>query len=88
MDVSLKYEKIMSYSNATDALGHLIHLRENGYLPRDARSYSIPSNGVLRRWLEQGAVIINGVRPKPKDKISFPIIQLVFFPSGDTVTML
>lgn len=40
----------------------------------------MPSNGELRRWLDGGAVIVNGQRPKSQDAIERPIVELVFFP--------
>ena len=42
----------------------------------------IASKSERRRWLDGSAVIINGVRPKPKEIIKFPVWQLVFFPKG------
>jgi len=41
-----------------------------------------PSNSEIRRWLDQSSVIINGMRPRAKDQIEFPIVQLIFFPKG------
>lgn len=41
-----------------------------------------PTNAEIKRWLDQGAVIINGIRPKAKDRVNFPIRQLVFFPKS------
>ena len=43
------------------------------------------SNSEVRRWLEQSAVIINGVKPKPKDIITFPVTSLIFFPKSKPV---
>lgn len=40
------------------------------------------SNSEIRRWLEQSAVVINGVKPKPKDLITFPVTSLIFFPKS------
>ena len=57
-------------------------------LPRDwlpksvERGIKPPSNGDLKRWLNMGAIVINGVRPKQWDEISLPIKELIFFPSG------
>lgn len=48
----------------------------NGNMPIEA------SNSERRRWLEHGAVLLNGTKPKPQDEISFPVTQLVFFPNG------
>ena len=41
------------------------------------------SNAERRRWLDQGAVVINGERPKPHDELDDgPVFRLVFFPNG------
>jgi len=49
-----------------------------------------PSNAELRRWLTNRAVHINLGRPKPGDKIIFPILELVYFPGrrSQTTVML
>lgn len=41
------------------------------------------SNGELRRWLQQGAVICNGERLDPNEQIDFPVFSLVFFPKSE-----
>ena len=46
------------------------------------RPCTIASNSEIRRWLDAGAIIINGVTPKAKDEITFPITQLIFFPKS------
>ena len=46
------------------------------------------SNGDLWRWLNMGAIIINGKTPKPLDEISLPIKELIFFPNGKRRTTL
>lgn len=40
------------------------------------------SNGELKRWMLNKAVLINGVTVAPGDEISFPVEQLVFFPKS------
>ena len=45
-----------------------------------------PTNAEIKRWLDQGAVVINGIRPKAKDQINFPITSLVFFPKAPRKT--
>lgn len=42
-------------------------------------SGTVASNSEKRRWLEQGAIIINGIKVKPDDIIFFPLTELVFF---------
>lgn len=67
----------------------LEYLKNLPYLPYDRENMRMePSNSVLRRWLERGSVIINGVKPKPNDEVNYPITELVFFPKRDRVTML
>lgn len=41
-----------------------------------------PSNSCIRRWLDSGAILINGVKPKSKDLIEFPVWQMIFFPKN------
>ena len=41
-----------------------------------------PSNSEIRRWLDQGAVRINGVNPKSKERIELPVKELIFFPKN------
>ena len=48
----------------------------NGNKPVEA------SKSERRRWLENKAVIINGMRPEPDDEVTFPITELVFFPNS------
>ena len=56
-------------------------LKQYKYLPTSVLSvpYHRPSNSEIRKWLNDGAVQINGVIPKPGDEIEFPIKELVFF---------
>jgi len=51
------------------------------------RPHSIERSGAsswseVRRWLENGAVEINGKRPKPNDPLEWPVWSLVFFPGS------
>lgn len=45
------------------------------------------SNSELKRWLQNKAVIINGVRPNFNDTIEFPIEQLILFPKKSRITI-
>lgn len=64
-----------------DALAFLIAARDvKGFAPSDDRGQWPPSNSQLRRWLDNGSVLINGARPKPTDAIEFPIREFVYFP--------
>jgi hypothetical protein len=40
---------------------------------------SPPSNSEMRRWLDQGSVLINGKTPKANETIDMPVWQFVFF---------
>ena len=68
------------------ALDLLKELRSNGmyfpWRPKDGGRISQPSNSDIFRWLNEGAVEINGKRPKPKDDVSRPLTSLVFFPNN------
>ncbi len=60
------------------------------WIPKNVeRGIHSPSNGDLKRWLNMGAIVINGLTPKANDEISFLIKELVFFPNGKRkVTMV
>lgn len=45
-----------------------------------------PSNSELFRWLRNKSVMINNEYPKPKDELSFPIKNIVFFKGEKRVT--
>jgi hypothetical protein len=47
-----------------------------------------PSNGEVRRWLKNKAVLINGRAPDEKGFIDLPVTSLVFFPKGKRRTTL
>lgn len=46
------------------------------------------SNSERKRWLQNKAVVINGIRPNWDDEIEFPVTQLVFFPKSDKRTTM
>lgn len=47
------------------------------------------SNAEKRRWFDSGIVLVNGTRPKPDDKLSDELKELVWFPgSSRQITML
>lgn len=54
--------------------------RERGFPPA--------SNSELRRWCQQGAVVINGRKMNWNDEVQFPIQSFVLFPSGKARTTL
>ena len=41
------------------------------------------SNRELRQWLNDGAVLINGAKPKPDDEVGDSITKFVLFPKHD-----
>jgi hypothetical protein len=60
---------------------------ELGVVPMSVeRPCSHPTNAEIRRWLDQKSVIINGMRPRAKEVVEFPITELVFFPKGKRKT--
>jgi len=40
------------------------------------------SNSELRRWMQNGSVLINGERVNWDEEIDFPVFSLVFFPNS------
>ena len=42
-----------------------------------------PSNSELRRWIEQGSLLINNERCTPNEIIDFPLISVVLFPKSE-----
>ena len=79
------------------ALEYLINLRDTPrqykiFLPKDPTcgkdTIINPSNGALRRWLNDGGVLINDSCPKATDEMVFPVTSLVFFPKGKRKTTL
>lgn len=49
---------------------------------REGRKVGKASRAELRRWLLNGAVIINGERVKPTTELTFPITSMVLFPKN------
>lgn len=62
------------------------HSHFQGMMSRE--QFGIASKSEKKRWLESGSVIINGQKLKPEDIIPNRIHSLVFFPSGNKITML
>ena len=62
------------------AIDFLIKLSSMGCRPCfDDKGRPDPGTNQLKRWLDSGAVTINGIRPKSVDYLEFPITELVFF---------
>ena len=69
------------------AYEYLKSFREWSALPMSIeRPCTEATNSELKRWLKNSAVIINGKKPKPNDKIEFPITELVYFSKGKRKT--
>ena len=66
----------------------LLEIRDKISLPLsiEGKHLGQPSNGEVKRWLENKAVKINGKFPLPNDNIYHPIKELVFFPNGKRKT--
>ena len=45
------------------------------------------SNSEIRRWIQNGAVLVNGERLLVEEEIDFPIHSVVLFPSGRRVSL-
>lgn len=55
---------------------------------REGARFGVASNSELRRWCNQGALIINGERIVSHDELmDFPIISVVLFPKGKRITL-
>lgn len=65
-----------------NALTYLNNLRPA--IPYSAeKPCSLASNGELRRWMDNGSVLINGERVTWNEEIDFPVCSLVFFPKSE-----
>ena len=70
------------------ALDYLKSLPREGLPKSVERGIKSPSNADLKRWLNMGAIIINGKTPKSLDEIELPITELIFFPYGKRRTTI
>lgn len=62
-----------------------------GFLTREGRknsdgSIARASKAEIKRWLDSNAIRCNGERLK-QEEMDFPIISLVLFPNGKTITL-
>jgi hypothetical protein len=46
------------------------------------------SKSEVRRWVQAGAVQVNGERLEPDEPMDFPLISVVLFPGGRRVSLL
>lgn len=70
----------------TTAYEYLIHMNEVSWLPPSIEGHKELSNGEIKRWLKNRAVLINGTKPDWDEEISIPVNELVFFPKGNRRT--
>lgn len=54
---------------------------------REGARIGLASNSELRRWLQNGAVVINHEKVKVDEEIDFPIFSVYLFPKN-RVTLL
>lgn len=64
------------------ALEFIIDMRPAIPQSQEGEKVGPPSNGEIRRWLQNGAVQINGKKPKSGDIVEFPVQELIFFPKN------
>lgn len=62
-------------------LQYLISLRPAIPMSKE-RPCTETSNGELKRWCLNSAVVINGKKVKPTDIMEFPVTSLVLFPNA------
>lgn len=53
------------------------------FLSKDRPGTGKASNSEIRRWIEQGAVLLNTERCLPQEALDFPVFSVVFFPKSD-----
>lgn len=49
---------------------------------REGKRAGVASGSELRRWFDNGAVVINGVKAKHDDFVDFPIKSFILFPKN------
>jgi len=84
-------ETTFTVTKMETALDYMCYLRKHNLCPASrtkgkeaiAKTGNRATTSELIRWLNEGAFLINGVKPKRDDMIVFPIIELVFFPKND-----
>lgn len=68
------------------ALAFLIWLRDEMHCcpcSNEGKATDKPSNAELRRWLDKNVVLCNAEVLKRDSDVTWPIMQLVFFPTND-----
>jgi hypothetical protein len=67
--------------NAFDFLKQL-HDNWCHFQSREGKKVGRASYSELKRWMMNGAVLINSIRVKPTDVINFPIETMILFPNN------
>ena len=67
--------------------GFLMTLNEFGAFQSRERTGKA-SNSELKRWLQNGAVVVNGEKLLWNEEMDFPVNSVVLFPKGNRVTLL
>ena len=67
-----------------------LYIKSLQYLPdsTEGQKTGRPSNSEIRRWLIKKSVLVNGITPSPDDEITFPVIELIFFPTSNRKTTM
>jgi hypothetical protein len=62
-------------------------IHQFGIFSREGK-VAIASKSEVRRWMNAGAVQVNGERLDATEPVDFPVFSLVLFPKGKRVTLL
>ncbi len=54
---------------------------------REGRKVGVASSSDLRRWIQNGALVINGEKVNINEELDFPVFSVVLFPKNP-VTLL
>lgn len=54
---------------------------------REGKLAGKASNSEIKRWLQNGSVLVNGKRVRFDEELTFPIESLVLFPKGRRITL-
>lgn len=59
----------------------LMGLGANGFWNQEEKKAA--SNTLLRRWIDQGVIRINGKVMKQNDMLDFPVLSVIIFPKSE-----
>lgn len=88
-DSALFCEHVSNLSEPLTALQFMIRLNEMSKFWNHEEKKPA-SNSVLRRWIEQGAILFNGERMLPNENVDFPLFSVIIFPKSESkrITLL